>query len=181
MESEPKIKSKEKPEFLYHGSPHRIEELQPRTKPHREKEEDKLVFATSEIGDASMFLYKTALTGHFMVEEESIGYAVIVEDRKELLRKDKGGHIHVLSSRTFDPTPYKGMSNEWVSKEGVKPKKVIEYDSALNAMLEYGVQVYFVDDITYQKIRNAEDHGYSIFQNLQSENQTRDINVKEFK
>lgn len=177
----PKLEQKEKPDFLYHGSPHRIEELEPRTKPHREKEEGKLVFATSETGDASMFLYKTALTGHFMIKGERIGYTVIVEDKDEFLKNDKGGHIHVLLSETFEPTPHSGMSNEWVSKEGVKPEKVMEYDSALNAMIEYGIQVYFVDNDTYQKIRRAEDHGYSIFKNLQSENQLRGVNVKEFK
>lgn len=171
-----------KPEFLYHGSPHRdIKELEPRTKLHREKEEGKLVFATSEIADASMFLYKTALTGHFLVEGERIAYAVIVDDREEFLKKDKGGQIHVLPSETFESSPHSGMSNEWVSKESVKPTKVLEYDSALNTMLEYGVQVYFVDENTYQQIRNSKDHGYSIFQSLKSENQRRGMNIKEFK
>lgn len=181
LDNQKSPEKKEKPEFFYHGSPHIIEELEPRTKPHREKEEGNLVFATSEIADAVMFLYKTALTGHFLVDGKKVAYAVIVEDREEFLKKDKGGHIHILPGDTFEPSPHKGMSNEWVSKEGVKPSEVLEYDSALNTMLEFSVQVYFVDEATLQQIRTAKDHGYSIFQKLQSENQRRGINVKEFK
>ena len=128
-----------------------------------------------------MFLEKTSLTGHFLVEGEEVAFAIVVGDRESFLKKDKGGHIHVLPSETFEPTPHKGMSNEWVSKESVKPSKVLEYDSALNAMLEYGVQVYFVDNSTFQKISEAKDYGYSILQNIQSENQRRGVNVKEFK
>jgi hypothetical protein len=168
----------EKPPFLYHGSPHKIKELEPRTKPHREKEEGKLVYATSELTDAIMFLQKTALTGHFVVEGERVAYAVIVGNREKFIERDKGGHIHVLPSDTFETSPHRGMSNEWVSKEGVKPVEVIEHTSALDAMLENGVQVYFVDEATYQQIRRAEDHGYSILKSLESENQKRGVNVK---
>ena len=181
LEDQKSPEKKEKPPFLYHGSPHRIEELQPRTKPHREKEEGNLVFATSEVADASMFLYKAALTGHFLIEGKNVAFAVIVGSKEEFLKKDRGGHIHVLPNDTFQPSPHKGMSDEWVSKESVKPVKILEYDSALDAMLENGVQVYFVDNLTLQKIRDASDHGYSIFQSLESENQKRGINVKEFK
>jgi len=180
LETQKSPERKEKPPFLYHGSPHKTEELQPRTKPHREKNEGKLVFATSEIADASMFLCKTSLTGHALVNGEKVAYAIIAEDREEFLKKDKGGHIHVLPSDTFNPSPHSGMSNEWVSQEGVKPSKIIEYSSALDAMLEFGVQVYFVDENTYQQIRSSKDFGYSIFQSLQSENQKRGINVREF-
>lgn len=170
---------KEKPSFLYHGSPHKIEELEPRTKPRREKEEGKLIYATSKIEDASMFMAEgLGLTGHFVVDGESVPHAIIVSDRGEFLKRDRGGNIHILPGDGFKPSPHEGMSNEWASKERVKPVKVLEYNSALDAMLENGVQVYFVDEATYQQIRNAKDHGYSILKNLESENKRRSTNIK---
>ncbi len=181
LENQKSPKKKEKPPFLYHGSSHRIDKLQPKTKPHREQEEGALVFATSEIEDAAMFLRPMSMSGHFVVDREKVAYAIAVSTREEFLNNDNGGHIHVLPSNTFEPSPNRGMSNEWVSKVGVKPVKVLKYDSALDAMLENGVQVYFVDNSTLQKIRHASDHGYAILKGLESENQRRGVNVKEFK
>lgn len=169
---------KEKPSFLYHGSPHRIEELIPKTKPHREKEEGELVYATSEFTDAIMFLQKTNLTGHCIINNEKVAYAIIVGDREEFIKKDNGGHVHVLSSDKFKPSPHKGMLNEWVSAESVKPLEIKEYDSALNAMLEAGVQVYFLDEAKYSEIRKTGSHGYALLKNLESENKKRNINIK---
>ena len=137
-----------------------------------------MVYATSELTDAIMFLQKTDLTGHFIIDDEKIAYAIIVGDREKFAERDAGGYIYVLPSDKFEPSPHKGMSNEWVSKEGVKPVEVKEYNSALDAMLENSVQVYFVNDATYQKIRRAEDHGCSILKSLESENKRRNINVK---
>ena len=172
---------KEKPPVLNHGSFDRSEELEPRTKPHREKEEGKLIFATPHLEDAVMFLQKAAMSGHLLIKGERIAYALIVDSREDFEKRDKGGHVYVLPSDTFEPSPHKGMSDEWVSKEAVQPLNVLEYPSALEAMIENGVQVYFVDLDTYRRIRAAEDHGYSIYQSLQSENQRRGVNVKEFK
>jgi hypothetical protein len=44
-------------------------------------------------------------------------------------------------------------------------------------MIDNGVQVYFVGKQTFQKIRQAEDHGFSILQTIQSENQKLNKNV----
>ena len=72
------------------------------------------------------------------------------------------------------------MTDEWYSKEKVKPLRQIEYASALDAMIENGVQVYFVEPETFKKIREAEDHGFSIIKNLESENQRRKTNIVSF-
>lgn len=182
MENQKPQEKKEKPPFLYHGSSHKTEELEPRTKPHR-TEEGPLVFATQDITTASAFMAENmAMTGGFDVEGERVLYGVIVGNREEFLQKDKGGHIYVLLSDDFEPYNGKGMQGyEWVSKSKVKPIKTIEYNSSLDGMLKNGVQVFFVDENTFQEIRKAKDYGYSIFKSLQSENQRRGINVKEFK
>lgn len=56
-------------------------------------------------------------------------------------------------------------------------KKIFE--SGLQAQLDAGVQVYFVDEETYQAIEDSEDHGLAIIRSLESENKKRNINPKE--
>jgi len=45
-------------------------------------------------------------------------------------------------------------------------------------MLENGVQVYFVNNNIYKQIKESNDHGFSILENLESENQRMSINIK---
>ena len=66
---------------------------------------------------------------------------------------------------------------EWISRQSVKPIKALHYPCALDAMLENGVQVFFVGKDTFRAIRAAEDHGLIILRSLTSENQLRSINV----
>ena len=60
----------------------------------------------------------------------------------------------------------------------MKPVKTIEYPSAIDAMIQNGVQVYFVDEETHKSIQKSEDHGYAIFSQLESENARRGVNVR---
>ncbi len=181
LENQNLPEKKEKPQFLYHGSPHRdLEVIEPRRKSHRDPEEGELVFATQDIGLASVFMANSRHYGCGRFNETK--YCYIVEHREEFILRDKGGHIYVLSSDGFENDPNKGLGEyEWTSKQKVKPKEKIEYPSSLDAMLENGVQVYFIDKETHKKIEQSNDHGYSILQDLQSENQRRGINIKEFK
>ena len=178
-EREKQSQSKEKPSFLYHGSPHKgIEEFEPRISKGMGKEFGAMVYATPDLATASAFLAEVK-------KEWSAGrfgdtfYVIIPFPREEFIKDDKGGHIYVLPSDTFESDLKKGMGKyEWASKTSVKPTKKIEYPSALNAMLENGVQVYFVGDNTYKQIKESTDHGFLILKNLESENQRRGINVK---
>lgn len=174
--------SKEKPPFLYHGSPHKdIEEFEPRISRGTGEEFGPMVYATPDLATASTFLAevkKPWTAGRF----GDISFTIISVPREEFIRNDKGGHIYILPSDSFESDPKKGLGEyEWASKTSVKPTKKIEYPSALDAMLENGVQVYFVDDVTYKQIEESKDHGFSILKNLESENQRRNINVKSLK
>lgn len=51
------------------------------------------------------------------------------------------------------------------------------YDCAVSAMLENGVQVYFVESSTFEQMRTAQDHGLAALRSAMSENQRRNINV----
>ncbi len=44
-------------------------------------------------------------------------------------------------------------------------------------MIENGVQVYFIDRETLDRMKSAEDHGMGILKDLQSENEKRGQNT----
>lgn len=168
----------EKPALLYHGSAHKsLEELQPRSKSHR-VEEGELLYATPDIAIASIFLVGGAYYGCGKFSD--VSYAWIIAGRDEFTRNDKGGHIYVLPSESFEINQGRGLGNdEYASKEPVKFVDKIEYPSVIDAMIGNGVQVYFIDRDTHERIRTSKDHGYAIFRSLESENQRRGINIRE--
>ncbi len=181
LENQKSLEKKERPPFFYHGSQHKgLEEIEPRKTTSRDPEEGELVFATPDKGLASIFMADSRHYGSGKFND--VTYCYIVEPRGEFIKRDKGGHIYVLPGEGFENDPSKGLGeHEWTNKQKVKPVEKIEYPSSLDAMLENGVQVYFIDEETHKKIQQSDNHGYSIFQGLQSENQRRGINVKEFK
>lgn len=171
------IMTKEKPTFLYHGSAHKnIKELEPRNKSVRDPNEGPVVFATPELALAAIFMTKKVVeSGKF----DDIPYAIIIDQKESFIKNNKGGHIYIVPSSSFQNDPSKGLGEyEWVSKEKVEPLQKIEYLSSLDAMIENGVQVYFIDETTHQEIKTSKDNGLSILQNIESENQKRGINLK---
>jgi hypothetical protein len=172
-----KILTKEKPKFLYHGSPDRgLIELKPQSRTQRA---EKLLYATPDMAIASTFLIKGVHYGCGKFGD--VPYAWILADRDDFIRQDKGGHIYVSSGDSFVMNPDSGLANdEYISVQPVQPSKTIKYQSAVDAMMENGVQVYFINQPTYNRLQSAKDHGYTIFATLESENQRRGINVKPF-
>ena len=171
----------EKPEFLYHGSPEEnIDELEPRISKGTGEKFGSFVYASPDLTTASFFLAD--------IEQEwsagrfgNIPYTLIPVPREEFIKMDKGGYIYVLPSEDFESDPERGLREyEWASKKAVKPLRKIKYSSALDAMIENGVQVYFVDQNTYKQIKESKDHGLSILMNMESENQRRGKNIKPF-
>ena len=164
--------------FLYHGSPHKgIEEIKPQNKVYR-TEEDGLIYATPNIDLASVFLI-SGKVHHGCGIFGKTRYTWIMADRDEFIKNDNGGHIYVLLSKTFEKNPKSVLGEEeYVSTASIKPAKIIEYPSSLDAMIENGVQVYFISQETYRNIQKSKDHGYSIFHSLESENQKRGLSIK---
>lgn len=171
-----------KPRFLYHGSPNgEIEEFEPRTDTGSGKQFGPLVYASHDLTTATIFMFRfkgTMSTGRFY----RIPYTIITQNRESFITNDKGGFIYYLPSDTFSSDPKRGLGQyEWASSVPVRPIKKEFYPCALDTMLANGVQVYFVDNATYAAIKNSSDHGLSILQKLESENQRRGINVRELK
>lgn len=169
--------SPEKPKFLYHASPFRdIQEFEPRAQFVRDPEEGPVVFATPSEIFASMFIVRTDDRWSHKGRFNGIHYTVI-NDRQKFEEMDKGGSIYVLPSETFSTDEAKSMGTaEWTSKEPVKPSRKTDYESGLDAMLQHGVQVYFVDADTWRLIEESDDHGLSVLSKQQSENDKRGIN-----
>ncbi|MEK7201733.1 MAG: hypothetical protein AAB737_03805 [Patescibacteria group bacterium] len=167
----------EKPVVLYHGSSNReISEFKPRTEKVRDPLEGPRVFATNDKRMASVFIAGTDDSWANSGMYNEIPYLVI-SDRDRFVKLDEGGTIYHLPSDSFETDPNKGLGEiEWTSGESVEPLHREEHHTALEAMLEHGVQVYFVDPATYQAWRTASDHGLSILKSLVSENERKGIN-----
>lgn len=169
----------QKPEVLYHGSPdENIEIFEPHVSYGSGEQFGKLVYATHDLATATIFLAqhkKVMSSGHF----GGISYVLITDSREEFIKMDQGGCIYILPSETFTTEKGRGMGEfEWASPVPVKPIKKVKYPSALKAMLENEVQIYFIDDITYEAIKSSKDHGYSILLELASENQSQKIGIR---
>ncbi len=181
---ENEIEKKEKPEVLYLAAKTpNISELVPMKRNYRDENEGAVIFSTPDKALASAFLVE-GHGDHWM----KIGFygdipvVVIKSDREEFIKKDKGGSMYTVSSDTFDFDPEKGMGEkEWVSKVPVKPLSETKFNSALDAMIENGVQVYFVDENTFEAINNSSNHGYGILIRLTSENEKRGQSIRNLK
>lgn len=78
---------------------------------------------------------------------------VICATSSELSQKDSGGAIYELKSESFTKTPQEGLSNyEMVSTSAAKPIRKTVYASALNALLDNGVVVRFIDSDTFNNL-----------------------------
>lgn len=182
-----KIEKQEKPEFLYHASDNKnIDELEPRNEKVRDPKEGPVIFATPDLAFASAFLMKELDDGwSHKGNINGISY-VVINDRELFNKLDKGGAVYKLSSDSFSCDYNKSMSGfEWTAKENVKPIDKTDYDSALEAMLNNGLQVYFIDKDTFNKINNLKMPKdvmdlVNILRSLKSENQSRGINYKDF-
>lgn len=175
----------EKPAVLYHASQNPdIEEFTPRRDRIRDKDEGPRVFASPDKSLVTTFLVKGHCDDWTNIGKfNGVPCMVICADREKFIEDDKGGTLYELPSDTFSCDLEKGMGkDEWTSKEPVKPTNKIKFDSALEAMLENGVQVYFVDKETFKSIVEDERNygGFEIIKNLTSENQNRGINVRSF-
>jgi hypothetical protein len=172
----------EKPEFLYHGSPNKkIEKIEPKKKFFRSVDEGPKVFAgAADI--ASMFLNKFGDSMTQIGTHNSVP-CIIIRDRNHFLKRDSGGAIYKLDSEKFENDPARPFGkHEWTSDAVIEPIDKEEFESSLTAMLQKGVQVYFVDKKTFYKYKYTEkgEDRCDILHNMQSENEKGGINVRNF-
>ncbi|MBD3300433.1 MAG: hypothetical protein GF347_03715 [Candidatus Moranbacteria bacterium] len=173
---------KEKPPFLYHASSNRnIEKFEPRAKNLRDSKEGPVVFATPDLALATTFLVSETNDSWTQIGKLNGVPYMVIGNKEDFIKYDKGGSVYKLPSKSFTFDPHKGMGeNEWVSRDSVTPLEKEDFKSALEAMIEKGVQVFFVDKETFHKISHDKNF-IKIIEGLESENKRRNKNVIEFK
>lgn len=170
------FEQKEKPSVLYIAAQTSgLQELTPGEGRNRGEDEGAVIFATPNKELASIFLVEDHNDNWMQIGYFSgVPYVAICMSKDEFLERDHGGTMYEVPSDTFNFDPNLGMGDkEWTSREPVRPISETNFPSALDAMIENGVNVYFVDQATFDAMNNADDHGFSILLSLTSENKLR--------
>jgi hypothetical protein len=170
MESERNfIPKPEKPAVLYHASRNAdIESFEPRIGKRRDENEGAQIFATPSKAMATMFLVETDDSWTQSGAMDGVPY-IIISDKERFTALDTGGTIYSLPSDTFETDLDKGLRElEYTSEESVVPIDTEQVDSALNAMVEHGVNVYFVNQEIFIQIQESSDHGEAIVNSLEA-------------
>src|SRR3989344_8337198 len=158
------------PPFLYHGSPTGgLAALNPERRSGRRADEGPVVFATADLPFATMFMSPRRHDDWTRKGAHNGVWFEVVSDRARFLTEDTGGVVYKLSGSGFYQPEGYGMRTEWVSKEPAPVLEELHFPSSLRAMVEHGVQVYFVDAETFARIDASDDHGYAIMQMLEPE------------
>ncbi|MCL5090756.1 MAG: hypothetical protein M1514_01965, partial [Patescibacteria group bacterium] len=134
--------------FFFHGSTDRnIEEFQPEKGQYQLRGEKPAVFATSFLEVAIAFMRTKVCPGVDQKIDNGKTWHVVISDKEKFLENDHGGAVYFLPPETFILNPQAKLvgDSEYISAQSVKPIKKVEYPSSLEAMLQIGINVYFVD------------------------------------
>lgn len=151
---------------LYHGSDHKIEGplipvVEKKTPDH--VHDRAAVFATERADLAALFMFPLEVL-HSIGFEKGIAYICIWGTSEEFFPKDRGGFLYVLPATNFEKI---GKEYEWQSFEPVLPVEIRRHESVIKGMMQYGVQVYFIDDDNmFDQIRDNKDNRLPILKNL---------------
>ena len=169
-----------KPKVLYHASPNKnLEVLEPRAETVRDKKEGPVVFASPDKAGVTKFLVPSSDSWTMKMRFDDV-HIHVISDRRRYEEADKGGAVYHLSPDTFKLDATKsGGRTEWTSKIALKPIDKEEYKSGLQAQLDNGVQVFFVDKDTFDKLKRSDDHEDAMLRNLESENKKLGINYQD--
>ncbi len=175
------------PTVVFHGS--RVKKLEdgiltPHAGPERPQHPESVIFASPYIAYASMFIFQYGdwmACGSWFVDSPI--YYFICKNRDRFMREDTGGAIYVLLAQPFKNSMTNVITScEMIAYEPVQPLAQINFDHALDAMLSFGVQVFFVSaDIydAFMQARTSEEIS-RIYKQIdhESENYKRNINYR---
>ncbi len=169
------------PAVLYHASPlSELEELTPQSKTIRDANEGPVVFATPDLAYATMFLVPTDDSWVIIGVHNNL-YYIAISDRDAFLNLDKGGAIYSLPVDNFYCDLAKsGREKEWVCKASVRPLNKTTVTSSLYAMMEHGVQVFFVSKSTFDHMYSHPEKAVTFLTDSVSENKRTGINYLPF-
>jgi len=144
-----------RPAKLFHASPSiDVIEFEPRNEYPRYPGETNLVFATPHEALAAMFLSPRKIGTEIGIYDDQ--YVIFINtDKQTYSEQDNGGAIYTLPVETFETdTAHSLRNNEWYSKVPVKPQSKTIYKTSIEAMQQFNVKRYFVNDDIFQKIRS---------------------------
>jgi hypothetical protein len=157
-----------KRKFLYHASPVKgLKKIEPRSKTVPENfDKTPCIFATKYFDFATHFLvpHDDSWANGGAFSDQSF---FVISDKERFMKADEGGSIYLVEAKNFENY----NKREWFSKSLVKVNGEVTFSSGLMAMITQGVQVYFTDKETYKEIQRAKDHGLSILNALETENE----------
>lgn len=131
-----------KPHVVYHSSPDgSIKEFIPLPS-HRSSAEPESIFAAPSKLVSAIFMGPNLKTTRSGTYDGGETYKVIVGDPEEFFANDRAGYMYTLPGETFSVDPNIGLGvAEWTSLTPVKPISVQYFSSAIQAMLDSGVQI----------------------------------------
>lgn len=147
-------------DVLYHGSNNSdLKKIVPRQIHYRDINEGAKIFATPSMAVASCYLFRwddSWVRQRVLHSTTHIASRVLmIINHQEYARKnaDHGGSIYILPPDSFEVNPEKSLGiYEAVSSIPVVPYAKIDFDSALNAMITFNVDVYFVNNSQFKDI-----------------------------
>lgn len=139
------------PNTLFHGSPQiDIDIIRPKPLGSRCKGQP-IVFASHHIALASLFMLKHH--GKFACGRLPNGdIFFMTDDKRRCILEDHGGAIYIVPATTFFCESHVSLGvDEWMSYGAIRPLTKFIFPSALDAILDFGVKVFFVDGDTYAR------------------------------
>ncbi|MBI2029493.1 hypothetical protein HYT02_03705 [Candidatus Gottesmanbacteria bacterium] len=158
-----------RPDFLYRGTPNKdTTQFTPKELVGLSSSARLVVSATSDRNVATKFIVPmeglNIKTGFI----DGISY-YLCADETVFRQTDKGGAIHTFASYGFELISYQSV-DIWVNPNPVNSISKEVVSSGLTAMIDAGIQVYFVTPDTLELFNNSPDRRLDILKELVSEN-----------
>lgn len=142
---------------LYHASPKRgLKEFKPRAKSQRQSGDAPRVYASPspEIAIAFMIRPTDDWCLHGSYDNGQTWMLIVGDEKKFWKREKKGGSLYTFSPETFRFTKVIGLGeNEWFSAEKVPVLAEEKWGSVFQAMLHYGLRIYFLPTGTFEQFK----------------------------
>lgn len=138
------------PLYLYHGSPHKLEILEPKIS---KGDSEPLVYATDRF-EFALFYAGNATTDLEINQSYYDGIFTLTEIMPGMFRKvlDRPGYVYCLDAGTFEHIDDK----MFVSREAVIPEKVLRIPNVLQKLKSVSTKMYKFPNLPYYiKSRSA--------------------------
>ena len=148
-----------KPKILYHVShSDNIDVFEPREKSKRHESDPPLVFSSPVKAVSSLFLLEHSNNDISGSYNGGKTWALVAESLDDLKKRNRPGFMYSLPPDDFKVDPHIGLGlYEWSSESAVAPNGKEKINSALETILELGVQIYLPsNELSMDEFRNGD-------------------------